>query len=114
MNKDALAARLRATFLGELDEQVRTLNADLLALESAPRDSERLRSVFRVVHTLKGAARAAGVPLVETVCHDLETGLVSVRDGKGVLLDADFTRLFAAPSCRKTDANLVATSSRST
>src|SRR5690348_13636623 len=96
LNRDALAARLRATFLGELDDQVRVLNADLLALESAPRDSERLRSVFRIVHTLKGAARAAGVPLIEAVCHELETGLVSVREGKGILRKADFTRLFAA------------------
>lgn len=96
MNKDALAVRLRATFLGELDEQVRTLNADLLALESTPLDATRLRSVFRVVHTLKGAARAAGIPLIEAVCHELEAGLIGVRDGKGALHADDFTRLFAA------------------
>lgn len=96
MDKDALAVRLRATFLDEIDEQVRTLNADLLALESTPRDSERLRSVFRVVHTLKGAARAAGFPLVETVCHELESGLVEFREGRGELAASDFTTLFLA------------------
>jgi hypothetical protein len=33
MASDDLGARLRATFLQELDEQVRELNAGLLALE---------------------------------------------------------------------------------
>ncbi|MBI2401582.1 MAG: hypothetical protein HYV20_02360, partial [Gemmatimonadetes bacterium] len=48
MNRNHLAARLLQTFLGELEEQLRALNAEVLALESSPSDSERLRSVFRV------------------------------------------------------------------
>ena len=67
MSRDQLATRLLATFVGELEEQVRTMNADLLALEATPADAERLKSLFRVAHTLKGAARAAGVHLVEQV-----------------------------------------------
>ncbi|MGH7719197.1 MAG: Hpt domain-containing protein, partial [Gemmatimonadaceae bacterium] len=84
MSRDALSARLLATFLEELDEQVRALNDDVLALETSPGDGERLTRVFRIAHTLKGAARAAGVPLVESVCHRLESLLVAAGGGGGV------------------------------
>ncbi len=96
MNKDQLAGRLLATFTAELEEQVRAMNADLLALEAAPADAERLKSLFRVAHTLKGAARAAGVPPVEQACHALETLLADARDGKLVLGSAEFALLFSA------------------
>ena len=72
MNKEALAARLLVAFLEDLDEQLRTLNADLLVLETNPGDAERLKRVFRAAHTLKGAARATGIPYVEPACHALE------------------------------------------
>jgi two-component system chemotaxis sensor kinase CheA len=96
MNKDQLAARLLATFVAELEEQIRAMNADLLALEATPTDAERLRSVFRVAHTLKGAARAAGVPPVEQACHALETLLAEARDGRLSLGPAEFALLFSA------------------
>lgn len=96
MNKDQLAARLLATFTAELDEQVRTMNAELLALEAEPGNAERLKSLFRVAHTLKGAARAAAVAPVEQACHALETLLAEVRDKKRTLGSDDFAVLFAA------------------
>ncbi len=96
MNKEQLAARLLATFLGELEEQVRTMNADLLALESDPQEAGHLKSLFRVAHTLKGAARAAGVPLVEQACHELEALLAQARDGKLSLGREEFALLFSA------------------
>jgi two-component system, chemotaxis family, sensor kinase CheA len=96
MNKDDLAARLRGTFLAELDEQVRAMNTDLLALEAEPGDAERLRSLFRVAHTLKGAARAAAVPAIERACHAVEALLVEARDGKAPLRPEDFAFLFSA------------------
>jgi two-component system chemotaxis sensor kinase CheA len=96
MNKDQLAARLHATFIAELGEQVQAMNADLLALETAPGDGERLRSLFRVAHTLKGAARAAGIQAVEQACHALETMLAEARDGRLALGPEDFALLFSA------------------
>ncbi|MEX2156439.1 MAG: response regulator [Gemmatimonadales bacterium] len=96
MNKDQLAARLLVTFTAELDEQVRTMNADLLALEAEPAAAERLKSLFRVAHTLKGAARAASVPPVEHACHALETLLAQARDGKLTLGPEEFALLFSA------------------
>lgn len=96
MNKEELAARLLATFVGELEEQVRRMNDDLLALESDGSDRERLRSLFRVAHTLKGAARASGVTVVEQACHLLEGMLVGPRDGTRRLGPADFSLLYDA------------------
>lgn len=96
MNPDELAARLLATFLGELDEQVGAMNADLLALEAEPDNGERLRSLFRVLHTVKGAARVAGAPPIEQACHALEAGLVHVREGRGRLDPEHFRLLYAA------------------
>ena len=96
MTDDALAVRLLAIFVEELDEQVQQLNEDLLALERAPGDADRLRGVFRVMHTLKGASRAAGLRLVEEVCHALEHGLSRVRDGGEALGGAQIALLFEA------------------
>jgi two-component system chemotaxis sensor kinase CheA len=96
MNNDRLAARLRATFAAELGEQVEAMNRVLLALEAEPTEPAGLRSLFRVAHTLKGAARTADVPPVEELCHTLETMLVEARDGRRILGPAEFAALFAA------------------
>jgi two-component system chemotaxis sensor kinase CheA len=94
MNKEELAARLLATFGSELEEQVRQMNDDLLALESDPNNPERLKSLFRVAHTLKGASRACGVAVIEQACHQLESMLVGPRDGRQRLTPADFSLLY--------------------
>lgn len=94
MNREELSARLLVTFLLELQEQAGSMNTDLLALEAAPGDPDRLRSLFRGAHTLKGAARAAGVPLVEECCHALETLLAQARDEKIMLGSEHFSLLF--------------------
>src|SRR5690625_4315279 len=81
MSTDDLAARLLAIFLEELEDQLAIMDADLSALEARPDDAERLRSIFRVLHTVKGAARVAGVPAIERASHRLEALLHGVRDG---------------------------------
>ncbi|HEX3158881.1 MAG TPA: ATP-binding protein, partial [Gemmatimonadaceae bacterium] len=96
MTPDALAARLLRTFLEELDEQLRRLDADLLALEESPADAERLASVFRIFHTLKGSARVVGAPLIERVSHELEARLAGARDGGQGLEATHFALLFRA------------------
>ncbi|HEX7239878.1 MAG TPA: Hpt domain-containing protein, partial [Longimicrobiaceae bacterium] len=96
MNRGSLAARLLAAFLEDLDEQVRAMDADLIALEGRPADEERLKSLFRAAHTIKGAARAANLPPVEEACHVLEGRLADARDGRTALGPAQFRALFAA------------------
>jgi two-component system chemotaxis sensor kinase CheA len=96
MKRDKLAERLLGVFLTELDDQLRTMNAVLLALEANPTDSEQLKTLFRVAHTLKGAARAAGAPVIEEACHRLETFLAQARDGAIGLTPRHFDLLFGA------------------
>ena len=93
---DALAARLLSIFVEELGEQVQQLNEFLLIVERTPGDAESLGGVFRVMHTLKGAARAAGVLPVESLCHLLETDLAHARDAAVPLGGATIAVLFEA------------------
>jgi two-component system, chemotaxis family, sensor kinase CheA len=94
MNRDELSARLLATFITELEDQVGALNEGLLALERDPSDADALRLVFRVAHTIKGAARVSDLPLVEELCHALESFFAGVRDGRLALAPPRFPLLF--------------------
>src|SRR4051794_6251083 len=97
MDKDRLVKRLMATFLGELEEHVRTLNRDLLALEKEPEGpgrSERYQTLLRTIHSLKGAARSVSIgPIVET-CHRLEELLLAAQEGRAALGADQFALLF--------------------
>jgi two-component system chemotaxis sensor kinase CheA len=91
-----LAARLRVTFAAELEDQLRAADAHLLVLDTAPDNAEELRGLFRVMHTLKGAAHAAGAADVETLCHAAESTLASVRDAGRAVTRAELEGLFRA------------------
>lgn len=98
MTRDELAARLLQTFLGELDELVQTLNVELLRLEreGTAAGSDALDAVFRVAHTLKGAARATRLAAVEELCHAMEGPLAAAKAGRRELVAEDFQLLFEA------------------
>jgi len=101
MSPDDLNARLRATFVQELEDQLRAMDAGLLTLESRPDDAETIRTLFRAAHSVKGAARVAGIPVVEEACHALESLFAEVRDGARTLSGGDFSLLFAATDALK-------------
>jgi two-component system chemotaxis sensor kinase CheA len=85
VDKDQLIKRLMTTFLEELHENVGALNRDLLALEkdaTAAGRAARFKTLFRTVHSLKGAARSVSVGLIESACHRLEEILAAARDGR--------------------------------
>ncbi len=85
MENDALIARLMKTFLGEAEEHVRTLNEHLLALEKRDGGADRaktFKSLFRTAHSLKGAAHAVRLPLLEMACHKLEELFSAASDGR--------------------------------
>ena len=98
MDQETLIKRLMATFLDELEEHVVALNRDLLALEkdqTGEGRAERLKTLFRTAHSLKGAARSVNVSLLESACHCLEEILTAVRDAKMPLGPELFVLLFA-------------------
>jgi two-component system, chemotaxis family, sensor kinase CheA len=94
MDKE-LADRLLATFITELQDHVRILERDLLALERNPDPTAArplINTLFRSAHSLKGAARAVELEPIEALCHRLEEIFASVRDNQRAL-DAPMIRL---------------------
>lgn len=67
-------------FLIEARELVALATDDLLALEAAPGNAERLDSAFRAFHTLKGSAGIIGFPAMEHALHAAEEVLSGVRN----------------------------------
>ena len=67
-------------FLVEAHENLDVLDRELLALEKNPHTPELLASVFRRVHTVKGACGFLGFSKLETVAHASENLLSKVRE----------------------------------
>jgi two-component system chemotaxis sensor kinase CheA len=98
MDTSGLAPQLMQTFRAELEEHVRVMNEELLALERAATGGARsapLTVLLRALHSLKGAARAVNLGLIEELCHRLEEPLIAVRDGTRDL-DAELSALLFA------------------
>ncbi|MGH7465090.1 MAG: Hpt domain-containing protein, partial [Longimicrobiales bacterium] len=96
MKRREITGRLMATFLGELEEQTAMMNDELLGLEAAPTETERLGSLFRIAHTLKGASRAVEVRSIERVCHALEGLIQRMIDGSVGVGPDQLSLLYAA------------------
>ena len=77
-------------FLVESAENLDQLDQDLVALEENPRDSQRLGSIFRTVHTIKGTSGFFGFAKLGAITHSGEHLLGQLRDGK-IDLDNDVT-----------------------
>lgn len=72
-------------FLIESTENLDQLDRDLVALEENPADPERLSSIFRTVHTIKGTSGFFGFSKLGAITHSGEHLLGRLRDGKIVL-----------------------------
>lgn len=82
MTGETLAARLRAAFAEDVEEQLRLMDGGLAAMERDPSaGAHHLAALFRAAHTLKGAARVAGLPCAENLCHAMEDVLAAARAG---------------------------------
>jgi two-component system, chemotaxis family, sensor kinase CheA len=75
-------------FLIESREFVEQATEGLLVLEQSPQDAERLDSVFRAFHTLKGGAGIVEFAAMEHAVHAAEEILSSARSGKRTLTPA--------------------------
>jgi two-component system chemotaxis sensor kinase CheA len=65
-------AELRGLFFETANELLQSLNESGLELEARPEDEEIIRSVRRVVHTLKGDSAACGFTKLSEIAHELE------------------------------------------
>ncbi|HXY41602.1 MAG TPA: Hpt domain-containing protein, partial [Vicinamibacteria bacterium] len=89
-------APVRAAFLAETDEDLRTVERALLQLERTPEEREPVAVVFRKFHTLKGNASALGLEKLSAIAHRLEDLLDRLRSGRQPVTAALVTFLLQA------------------
>ncbi|SDK19297.1 hybrid sensor histidine kinase/response regulator [Pseudomonas indica] len=82
LDREALRQRLLASFRVEAEERLGVLAVGLANWREASATAESIESLFREVHSLKGAARAAGLGAIERLCHAWESLLSAARHGQ--------------------------------
>lgn len=82
-------------FRMEAEEQVRTLQSQLIELESGATTAATLESLMRASHSLKGAARIVGLDAVVRLTHAMEDRFVAAQAGSP-FDSADIDRMLAA------------------
>lgn len=69
-------------FLEESEENLDQLDQDFVSLEQHPGDLERLDSIYRAIHTIKGTSGFFGFAKLGAVAHSAENLLSRLRDGE--------------------------------
>src|ERR1700730_3980957 len=83
---------MRELFFETAQELLQSLNDEALKLEVLPGDVELVRSIRRIVHTLKGDAAACGFRELSKAAHELEDALaLESAPTHGSLADVTFT-----------------------
>ncbi|MCE2593991.1 chemotaxis protein CheA [Motilimonas cestriensis] len=91
-------------FIQESEELLEQMENALLEMEQVPDDAEHLNSVFRAIHTIKGAAGIFGFDAIVAFTHPVESVMDNVRNGIR-LVDPDLVALLL--KCKDHTANLV-------
>lgn len=71
-------------FLSETGENIDTVDRELVRFEQEPNNREILRTIFRLVHTVKGTCGFIGLPRLEALTHAAESVMGQFRDGATV------------------------------
>jgi two-component system, chemotaxis family, sensor kinase CheA len=88
---DERAGELKELFFETAQELLQSLNEETLKLEKEPGDLETVRSIRRIVHTLKGDSAAVGFPQLSELAHALEDALaVEAGVAPGALAEVAF------------------------
>jgi two-component system chemotaxis sensor kinase CheA len=89
---DERGAEMRELFFETAQEQLQSLNEEALKLERNPADAELVRSIRRIVHTIKGDAAACGFRELSNAAHELEDALaLESVSSHGSLAEIAFT-----------------------
>ncbi len=73
---------LLAEFLTESNENMASIEEQLMALEANPQDDELINAIFRVIHTVKGSCGFLGLSGLEKLAHAGEDLLGKIRSLK--------------------------------
>ena len=81
-------SKYKELFISESREHLHSMNELIVFLEKEPDDSEKIDSLFRAAHSIKGMAASMGYAVIAELAHKLEDLMDRVR--KGILhFDAD-------------------------
>src|ERR1700710_2239162 len=69
-------------FIAETRDMAQALSGAIVAWETTPQYRERLDSIFRFVHTVKGNCGFFDLPRLEALSHAAEDVLADVRSGR--------------------------------
>ncbi|MFK4059588.1 chemotaxis protein CheW [Brevundimonas sp. NPDC046655] len=83
-------------FIAETREGLEALDSELVRFERDPRDPAPLASVFRLMHTIKGACGFIGLVRLQRVAHAAEEVLGGFRDGSLTVSAAAVTTILEA------------------
>jgi two-component system chemotaxis sensor kinase CheA len=71
--------QFRKAFIEESIDLLSSLESRLLEMEESPEDHERISSVFRIMHTIKGSSAMFGFKEISEFTHHIENILDAVR-----------------------------------
>ena len=78
---DANNEELLKDFFSEAEQQVETLESNILVIENDPSNHDAIDEIFRAAHTLKGGSATVEMNELATFCHDVEDLLDALRSG---------------------------------
>lgn len=87
IDREALRRKLQESFFVEAKERLQAIDEIHSEWLQHTISSHSIESLFREVHSLKGAARAAGLHEHEALCHDWEHLLAQARHNPDLLTD---------------------------
>ncbi len=71
-NASELLEKLKQGFVADLPDRINDIETDILALARSNEFAEDFHEAYRKIHSLKGSGGTFGLPIITTVCHQLE------------------------------------------
>lgn len=76
---DANNEELLKDFFSEAEQQLETLESNILVIENDPSNHDAIDEIFRAAHTLKGGSATVEMTELSSFCHDVEDLLDAIR-----------------------------------
>ncbi|PTX90709.1 hybrid sensor histidine kinase/response regulator [Opitutus sp. ER46] len=94
--EEEVPAEIMDAFAQESREAFEAMEQSIMAWEKQGQGREDLRNVFRLTHSVKGAANSVGLKVVGTVLHRLEDTLEDLVEGRGRIAPEPLSALVLA------------------
>jgi two-component system, chemotaxis family, sensor kinase CheA len=82
--EELIGAETIQQFIQEAEEQLQSIEDELLKWKETPEDTELIASLFRSIHTFKGNCGFLGYQDPEKLAHRIESVLDVIKSGKGL------------------------------